>query len=356
MKRIIILAISLICMLLLASCNIQETMEQLSDNLKSGIIDAVGDYIEKDTESDKTSDEVLDNDLGNKPSDVPSDIPSDIPTDSETPDIPDIPDEPTVPEIPDYVVLEREKYPLNKYAGLDIFRLGTSFKDKEYNFRTAYGYGRYETTLDNLMGQNPLTYFRISGIESSVHVDFDLSKSKLDAVEGEISFSDITAKIHDFAKTYCNNTLISNLTRIEIGTNPDTSISAKDYALLLNLIYDNNCMQNGYEEVNEGTTFINPYIRLITGKMSTVNLPYIKELMSEIELLRDDDFLPIGGWSFSINTEGKNPEEVFLENENLKELIDYRNEFYDSIEIYLNDFGWDTVNSDSPIFVSPDGN
>ena len=371
MKKIILLMLSLICILLLASCNFQEQLEQMSNDLKSEIIDVMGPYIEKntdtDSDSDKYSDEVLDNDTQSRPSDIQSDIPSDtnnttdIPSDvpsdtvidsdsNETPDDPIIPDEPV---IPDYIVLEREKYPLNKYMGLDIFRVGNKFKDGEYKFRTAYGYGRYETTLDDLMGANPLTYFTISGMESNVHIGFDLSKTKLEAGENEIAFSEVASSIHEFAKRYCNNSLTSNLKRIEIGTSPDTSISAKDYALLLNLIYDNNCKQNGYDVDNPGTTFINPYIRLITGKMSSYNLPYIKELMNEIELGRDDDFLPIGGWSFSVNTEGKNPEEVFLKNQGLKDIIAYRNENYDSIEILLSDFSWDTVNTASGIYVAP---
>ncbi len=362
MKRIVFLAIAIAFVLLLASCDIQEQMEQMSDNLKNQIIDAVGDYIEKNT--DTATDEVLDNDTGSVPSDIPSgpssdapsdiptDIPSDIPTDSDSNDTPDVPVTPPVPEIPEYIVLEREKYPLSKYTGLDIFKLSSQIKDDEYKFRTAYGYGRFETTLDDIMGANPLAYFTISGMETAVHVDFDLSKAKAEASEGEIAFSEIASKIHEFAKKYCVNSLTSKLSRVEIGSSPDKTISAADYALLLNLIYDNNCKQDGYDVENPGTTFINPEIRLITGKMSSYNLPYIKELMEQVKLIRDDDFLPIGGWSFSVNTEGKTPEEIFANNEALKELIAYRNENYSSIEIHLSDFGWDTVNTESEIYVA----
>ena len=365
MKKIIFLLMPLICVLLLVSCDmasIQDKMEQMSENLKDKIIDVAGPYIEKDTGTDIVTDEVLDNDSGSKPSDIPSDtltdipsdIPSDIPTDTENGGTVDPePDTPVIPEIPEYVVLTREKYPLNKYIGLDIFKSGEQIKDNDYKFRTAYGYGRYETALDDLMGANPITYCTISGMLTSVSVDFDLSKAKLETSEGELSFGDISAKIHEFAKSYCNNSLISNLTRIEIGVNPDTTISASDYALLLNIIYDNNCKQNGADGENKGTTFINNQIRLITGKMSSYNLPYIKELMEQIDLLRDDEYLPIGGWSFSVNTKGKTPEEIFANNQELKDLIAYRNEYYNSIEIYLSDFGWDTVNTESELYVSP---
>ncbi len=361
MKRLVFLLIPLICVLLLVSCDmasIQDKMEQMSENLKDKIIDVAGPYIEKDTGTDAVTDEVLDNDSGNKPSDTPSDtvtdIPSDIPTDTENGSTPDPePDTPVIPEIPEYVVLEREKYPLNQYIGLDICKSGAQLKDNDYKFRTAYGYGRYETALDDLMGANPITYCTISGMLTSVSVEFDLSKAKLEALEGEVAFSDIATKIHEFAKSYCNNSLISNLTRIEIGVNPDTTISASDYALLLNLIYDNNCKQNGSDVKNNGTTFINNKIRLITGKMSSYNLPYIKELMEQVDLLRDDEYLPIGGWAFSVNTEGKTPEEIFANNQELKDLIAYRNEYYNSVEIYISDFGWDTVNTESEIYAQP---
>lgn len=371
MKKIIILILVLASVMLLASCslNFQDKMEQMSENLKDQIIDMVGDYIEKNT--DTGTDEVLDNDTSSKPSDaptipstpsdipsdipsdVPSDKPSDIPTDSEGGDTPDVPVTPPEPEIPEYIVLEREKHPLSKYTGLDIFKLGSKINDKEYKFRSAYGYGRFETTLDDIMGSNPLAYFTISGMETAVHIDFDLSKAKNEAIEGEIAFSEIASKIWEFSKKYCVNSLTSKLTRVEIGSNPDKTISASEYALLLNLIYDNNCKQNGYDVENPGTTFINPNIRLITGKMSSYNLPYIKELMEQVDIIRDDDFSPIGGWSFSVNTQGKTPEEIFAQNEALKELIAYRNENYNSVEIHLSDFGWDTVNTESEIYIAP---
>ena len=137
---------------------------------------------------------------------------------------------------------------------------------------------------------------------------------------------------------------------MEIGTNPDLDMSAKDYALLLNTIYDDNCMQNG-EEI--GTTFISTDIRLITGKMSYLNLTYVKELMTEIQQGRNDEFLPISGWSFSISTNGLSPEKTFVNNEELKELISYRNEHFENIEIYLSDFGWDTVNTESQNYIAP---
>jgi hypothetical protein len=75
--------------------------------------------------------------------------------------------------------------------------------------------------------------------------------------------------------------------------------------------------------------------------------------MAQVDLLREDEYLPIGGWSFSVNTEGKAPEELFANNQALKDLISYRNENYNSIEIYLSDFGWDTVNPESPLYVAP---
>ena len=341
------------CVVLLCSCNIQEgmsnglkdQMEQMSNNIKDQIIDMAGQFIEKNTDTENEQ---------SQPSDMPSEKPSDSSSEN-VPDVPDKPTEPDVPDVPDYVLLEREKYPLNKYVGINIIKQKKEMHDDEYKFNTVYGYGRFITTLEDIAvitpSSTPLTYFSISGIESVISLDFDLLKARLEPNEDEISFSEISKSIQNFASEYCTSAnFLSNLRRIEVGDFPDEQASAKDYALLLNTIYDDNCRQNG-ESV--GTTYINPEIRLITGKMSTINLPYLYALMDEIESGRDDEFLPIGGWSFSIQTEGKSPESAFLKNNSLKELIAYRNDNYNGIEILLSDFGWDTVNTESECYIAP---
>ena len=365
MKKVFILVLTLMLFMLLVSCDIQNTINDISDQIKDGIIDGIGDFIEKDTGGDK----VLDKDSD---SDATNDMPLQTPDVSDEPLIPDIsdeviesnpqdgeggddiPDQPTVPEIPEYIILERKPMSLNNYAGLTIIKSGSSIIDREYKFRSIYGFGRYKTTLDDALGSNPFAYFSISGIESSVLLDFDLSLAKQQAEnEGEISYTEIADKTQAFANEYCkSNSFLSNVRRIEIGSNPDKKLTARAYARLLNTIYDDSCKQNGE---NKGTTFINPEIRLITGSMSTYNLGYVKKLMEEIKSLRTDSFLPIGAWSFSPSTEGKSPEEIFLRNEELSELIAYRNEYYDSIEIHVNDYVWDTVNNESESYVAPSG-
>ncbi len=350
MKRILIALVSVLAIAFLASCNIQEQLEQISDNIKDQIIDMAGQFIEKDTSSDTTSDTEEPSgpsEPESKPSDTaPKDTSSDI-----VPDAPDVPDEPVIPDVPEYIFLEREKYPLNKYIGINITKQGDNISEKEHKHKTVYGFGRYYVSLTDPLTSHPFTYLAISGIDSMIAFDFDLSKSKLEAGEDETSFKEIANKIQSFASEFCvNSNFISNVRRIEVGTNPELNISAKDYALLLNTIYDDNCKQNGE---NVGTTFINPEIRLIAGKMSTINLPYIKSLMNAIEDSRDDSFLPITGWSFSVKSYGRAPEKLFPKNEALNQLIAYRNENYDSIEIYLSDFGWNTVNTEGESYVAP---
>lgn len=351
MKKFLILLTAILSVVLLASCNIQEQMEQMSDQLKDQIIDIAGQFIEKNT-----------NTGNDKPGDIPSDTPDSIPdnkpndnssdvTGDNVPDIPSEPNEPEIPEIPEYILLEREKYPLNKYIGITVTRQGDKITENEHKHRTVYGYGRFETTLDDPLSSHPLTYFKISNIESSIAFNFDLSNVKAEASESEMSYKEAATKIQAFASEYCvSSNFLSNVRRIEIGTTPDLTISATDYALLLNTIYDDNCKQNSE---NVGTTFINPEIRLITGKMSTINLPYIKFLMNAIKSGRNDSFLPITGWSFSIKSNGIAPEKLFNKNEALNQLVAYRNENYDSIEIYLSDFGWDTVNTENSSYVAP---
>jgi len=348
MRKILVLIISILCVAFLVSCNMQEQIEQMSDNIKDQIVDMMGQFIEKDTDSDTLIDDKDTSSQPDLPSDVPSDTVCDVPSDitPDEPNVPDEPDTPVIPEIPDYLLADRVKYPINKYMGITISKTtGVPFKNEDYKHKTAYGFGRLEISLNECMQSAPVTYFSISGMESNALLSFSLTP-----VNSE-RFSNIASEIYEFANYYCSSSsLTSKLRRIEIGEAPDTKISADNYALLLNLIYDDNCMEND-EKI--GTTFINPEIRLITGKMSTFNLEYIQDLMSEIKALRNDEFLPVGGWSFSSSTEGKNPEEVFLNNEELKALISYRNENYNTVEIHLSDFAWDTVNTESTNYVSP---
>lgn len=354
MKKLSVLLILIMCIALLASCGIKEQLEQMSDNIKGQIIDMAGQFIEKNTDTnsqDNSSDPIIDE----KPTDTPSDVDTSSDILSEiVPDTPDVPVVPEPPVEPDYVVLEREKYPLNKYVGFNITKSNEKILDNEYKYNTVYGYGRFDTTLENMINaasySHPITYLTISGIESNVALGLDLTKIKLEATEEEKSYAQLSAEIRQFANSFCKDNFLSNLKRMEIGTNPDLDMSAKDYALLLNTIYDDNCMQNG-EEI--GTTFISTDIRLITGKMSYLNLTYVKELMTEIQQGRNDEFLPISGWSFSISTNGLSPEKTFANNEELKELISYRNEHFENIEIYLSDFGWDTVNTESQNYIAP---
>ncbi len=344
MKRILIFTTLALCVLFLASCNIQERLEGISDNLKGQIIDMAGQFIEKNPETDISQSSSSGSSTDLQP-DIPSDIPSDDPNGNA-------PIDPPVPETPDYVILERENYPLNKYVGINITKANRDITLSEYKFSTLYGYGRYITTIEDVLDSdsNPFLFFKLNGMESTAVLDFDLTKSKQEAEEGERSFAEIAEDIWTFADKFCSSSaLLSNVQRIEIGSRPNVDISAKDYALLLNTIYDDNSKQNG-EDI--GTNFIDHQIRLVTGKMSTVDVNYVKELMNEIKAGRNDEFLPLGGWSFSISTQGKSPELAFAQNDALKELITYRNENYESIEIYLNDFGWDTVNANSQNYIA----
>ncbi len=334
MRKIFILASVLLCVLFLASCNITDKINALSDQIKTNIIDVAGQFIEKDTSKGQSN--------SSDSSDAPSHT-EQVPSVPDEPSVPDIPDVPTQPELPEYLLLERVKYPLNKYVGINI-------DDNEYKHRNAYGYGRYSTTLENAINSNNLSYFRISDMESAVQIDFDLALAKKEAGEGEISFRDIASLLGAFAEKFSSpSALLYNTTRIEIGSCPNEKISPKDYALLLNTIYDG----SNKELAGIGTTFINPEIRLITGTMSKIELDYIKELMSELEALRQDAYIPVGGWSFEIRSEGKAPETALSDYEQLNDLVKYRNKNYNGIEIYLNGIGWDTVNEDSPNYVAP---
>ena len=339
MKKLFILIISLACALMLSSCNLADQLGEISEQIKNNIIDVAGQFIEKDTSKNSTSDTESMPDLP----DVP--VSSDDNSQSQS-DKPDIPDVPTKPVLPEYVALQRVRNPLNKYVGFLV-------DNGEYKHNYSYGYARYLTSLENLTESDNLSYFKISDMDSVAVVDFDLLLAKPQPQgEGEISYRDICDRICAFANKYSAPSLfLYDTTRIEIGSDPDKKLSPQEYALLLNTIYDGNC-----KEIPGGVTFINPEIRLITGVMRDINLDYIKELMREVEALRTDAFLPVGGWSFEISSEGRTPEEVFFSEENLEALIEYRDKSYKDIEIILSGLGWDTEFTKKPSFVRADEN
>lgn len=360
MKKALILIMCALSIIFLASCGIQEKIGQLSDQIKDQIIDIAGDFIMKDTGEVKDSSEDASPDVSVPEESIPSqdEVISSTPTISEpSTDIPDEPNEPEVPEVPEYIFLERCKYPINKYIGFDIVKADNKIIEKEYKYREIFGYGRFNTTLVDMesfsSNTHPFSYFKINSIESVLSVDFDLSTVKGEPAEGEYTFKEMATRVLSFASHFCSTSnTMSNLRRIVIGSNPDEKISAKDYALLLNTIYDDNCKQNGE---NVGTTFVNPEIRLVTGKMSTYNLPYINAVMSACKNGRNDSFLPVGGWAFSAKSQGASPEEIFLRNDSLNQLLYYRDKNYGNIEIYISDFTWDTENAESENYVAPVG-
>ena len=332
MKKLFAILIALICVFSLSTCSLDfsETFASLSDNIMSQAVGMMGGLLKEDTSPDtsKNYDTELTKDSG---------------TDSDTSG--ENPEEPVVPPTPAPLPYERNDLPLNKYVGLNADR-------KTYRERDFYGFGRLtRTTEDYLTSSHEYSFYAINSLEASVYLSFDLSEVGNEEEDLYTAF-ELAKMVQDFAKKYCDPyDGIYKIRRFELGNSPDKSISAEDYASLLNLCYDGNL--NTEEALEYGLIGVNPEVKMIAGNMSTVDVDYVKSLMTALGTLRNDGFSPIGGWSFSYAKSGA--PENYLTDTALNELISYRDTNYSNLEIILTDLQWDTKNTESPYYVAPAG-
>ena len=343
MKKFLAIFLALlICVPLLASCNLDlsEKFNQLSDQLFSQIVDLAGGFIKEDTTPKETFDYSSELIKDSSTEDIES---TPVETEPENPDGPENPDEPElpdVPKLPELVAYTRTKSAVHKFIGLNV----TSSYHKEGG---AYGFARLYRAYDKIIDDSEgYAYFRLYGIDPLLFIDLNLSAVKAEPEENQLSYTDVAGRLYEFAKNYCSAGSSFNLGRIEIGSNPDLTMSAEEYAALVNYIYDGNQSElgDGY-----GIARINPNVKLMTGSLSTLDLDYIKALMTAISGLRNDGFLPIGGWSFNYQKGGA-PESAYLNDPALLELIEYRDTYYSNMEIIISSFGWDTVDTESPYY------
>lgn len=333
MKRIISLILVLLFALSLCACSLDfsSQIESISDSIFNQIVDAGGGLLKEDTSSN--SDYNYDHEL------LETDTSTETETETETeptPDVPDVPDLPPEPQGPTLVVYERTRIPLHNYISLNL----TS--DNHKAPIKAYGGVRLYRDFNSLTSDsNGYAFFYLNGVAPVVHLNAQINDASDDTI---LSYA---KKLNDFAINYGTSS-IYNVTHIEMGFEPDTTLTAQEYAKLLNACYDgaNGTLGEGYG-IAEG----NPKIKLISGQLTSIQTQYIKDVMTELGNLRTDGFLPIGGWSINYVT-GNTPERGYLNNNPLKALVEYRNKYYPNMELHLNSFAWDTVNTESSNFIN----
>ena len=339
MKRVISLLIVLMIALSLCACDLDfsSQIESISDSIFNQIVDVGGGLLKEDTSSNDDYNydhELLETDTS---TDTETDTETETETDTETtPDTPDVPDVPVEPEKPALVLYERTRVALHNYIALNLTNANHKAPIKAYGGARLY---RDFATLAN--DSDAYAFFSINGVAPIIHLDAQISDASDDTI---LSYA---SKLNAFALAF-GTTAFYNVTHVEIGTEPDSSISAQDYARLLNACYDgaNDTLGEGY-----GIAEHNPKIKIISGQLTSIQTQYIKDVMTEIGNLRTDGFLPIGGWSINYVT-GNTPERGYLNNNPLKSLVEYRDRYYPNMELHLNSFAWDTVNTESSNFVN----
>lgn len=332
MKKLLAVFLASICVFSLIACNMDFSSQlgAISDNILSQVVDLAGGLLKEDTSIDTS---------GNFDSELIKETSSSTGSDVTPPDEP----EPEPEPLPSPLPYERNELPLNKYIGFNANR-------QTFRRRDFYGFGRLtRTTDDYLTSAHEYSFYALNALEADVYLNFDLSKigEEEDALYTAIEMAQM---VRSFAKKYCDPyDGIYKIRRFELGNSPDKSISAEDYASLLNLCYDGNL--NTEEALEYGLIGVNPEVKMMAGNMSTVDVDYVKSLMTALGSLRNDGFLPIGGWSFSYAKSGA--PENYLTDAALNELISYRDTNYSNLEIIINDLQWDTTNTESPYYVAP---
>ncbi len=332
MKKLFIVLIALICVFSLSACSLDfsEKLAEISDNIMSQVVGMAGGLLKEDTSLDTSN---------NYESELIKDTGTGSDSSSDGPDEPLPEPEPTPTPLP----YERSDLPLNKYVGFNANR-------QTYRERSFYGFGRLtRTTEDYLTSSHEYSFYAINSLDASVHLNFDLSA--VGTEESHLYTSvELASMVREFAKKYCSpHDGIYKIRRFELGSSPDKAISAENYASLLNLCYDGNL--NSEEALEYGLIGVNPEVKMIAGQMSTVDVDYVKALMTALGGLRNDGFLPIAGWSFSYAKAGA--PEGYLTDTALNELIQYRDTNYSNLEIILTELQWDTKNTESPYYVAP---
>lgn len=329
MKKILALLLVSLFLFSMVGCSIDlsEKFAEISDNILSQAVGLAGGLLKEDTSVDTSN---FDSELIKDTSSTPSG--------GEEPEPPIVEDPP-----PNLVPYDRPQLPLSRYIGFNV-------NSKNYRERNFYGYGRFtRTTEDYISNTDGYSFLAVLGLEASVHLSFDLSLVG-DSQEDAYTTVQLAEMVTSFAKKYCDPyDGIYKIRRFELGANPDKTISAEEYASLLNLCYDANL--GAEKSLNYGVAGVNPAVKIIAGQMSTVDVDYVKSLMTALSSLRNDGFSPIGGWSFSY-MKSEAPE-AYLTDTALNELIAYRNENYSNLEIIIGEFGWDSKNTESPYYVAP---
>ena len=193
------------------------------------------------------------------------------------------------------------------------------------------------------------------GIEPTIKMGVDLSKAVATNPEnltGVWTYLQLAGITKDTQATY-GNTLTAGAYRLEIGSKPDTTMNASDYALLISLAYDGN--RGEIAGTGVMSTAYSSQTKLFTGSFSAPNSTYMKDLLEGISYHREREvILALRG----INTlafapSSMSPESFYLaEDSELLKMVALRDASYKYIEINVSGFGYNTKDTESDYYVT----
>lgn len=200
---------------------------------------------------------------------------------------------------------------------------------------------------------------KVESASSALNVYLGKLTEKIDEYKNFILFATQEPKksYHDLAKEIFlyeynySGRYSGNLSRIELGRHPEKSLTAQQYAKLISLVYDG----DGKGESGIGIVTDRDDAKVIFGALESPDMYFVAQTMQALKALRPSSQpLFVGAFNTESFIESSmTPESAYLSADSkLAELVEYRDELYSHVEMYVSGFGYNTVDTSSPYYAS----
>lgn len=356
MKRILLVAVALLCAFSCVSCDISAQLESISNSVYDMAINIGESYLKETTYVPPTP--TSSEPPSAEPTDTSTDTSTDTDTDTSTDSSSEEPEEPTKPEV---IIPVRNPATMDKILSVNLnFELPNNTTN-DYALYNPFYIGRAEATTgeDGVLDNSKINALMFAkaryGMQTLLSAGVDLS-SLGEAIANGTSTSDSYAEVAKRACEYYNtyaSPFGAGIRRIEIGKNPEKYLNAADYALVLSLAYD-----GGYG-VEEGLGILNTSYKdgkITTGALASPDSFYMVMMMEALMELRGDLEGTVAVSTIATDsfvTSDKTPEAHYLDPRNgLSQMVGVRDASYNHIELFVSAFGYNTLDTQSEYYTT----
>lgn len=245
---------------------------------------------------------------------------------------------------------------MGAYVNFDLEKSDTNDLSK-YNPFGAMRIGNHISAIStSVEGNNIMIAKGFYGMDPTLHLDVDLSKTGVEddsSVEGFLTYEEIAKKVRSHQSSF--GTGMIGAYRIELGSAPDTKMSAGDYALLLSYCYDGNRGEVDKAGIMNSSASAAKKSQLFAGSLSTPNSAYMNGVLEALKTIRGhQNVVAISGfYTDCFIPSSITPESYYLNSESeLVKMLELRNTSYSHLEICVSAFGYNTLDSESDYYVT----